>query len=73
MESHLIWTYFTGTEEDIKDFVEEWKSVFNIEVEVEIDTPKDPRENADSWYCQTWVTQEQIEEFNLLSDWIESN
>ena len=72
MEDNLIriWTYFTGTEEEVLDYAEEWYTEFGIDVLVEKDNAKDSRDDGKSWYCEAFVTQEQIEEFNLLSDWI---
>ena len=75
MEDTLIkvWTYFTGTEEEVLEFAKEWYAEFSIDVSVEADSPKDPLENGESWYCEAFVTQEQIDELNLLSDWIKCN
>ena len=76
MEDNLIrvWTYFSGTKEEAIAFAEEWYNEFGIDVLLEADTSIDTRVNgeSDSWYCEAFVTQEQIEELNLLSDWIKS-
>jgi hypothetical protein len=61
-----VWTYFDGTEEDVNDFVREWETLLgtNVTADLTIDS-----EGGDSWYCEAFVSQAQIDEFNMDEDW----
>lgn len=61
-----VWTYFVGTEEDVNDFTREWETLLGSKVTAEL-RPVPPK-NA-SWYCEAFVNQEQIDEFNMDEDW----
>ena len=61
-----VWTYFVGTEEDLNDFVREWETLLGRNVTTEL-RPVPPK-NA-SWYCEAFVSQAQIDEFNMDEDW----
>jgi hypothetical protein len=61
-----VWTYFDGTEEDVNDFVREWETLLGRNVTTEL-RPVPPK-NA-SWYCEAFVSQAQIDEFNMDEDW----
>ena len=61
-----VWTYFDGTEEDVNDFTREWETLLGSKVTAEL-RPVPPK-NA-SWYCEAFVNQEQIDEFNMDEDW----
>ena len=61
-----VWTYFVGTEEDVNDFTREWETLLGSNVTAEL-RPVPPK-NA-SWYCEAFVNQEQIDEFNMDEDW----
>jgi|LauGreDrversion4_2_1035121.scaffolds.fasta_scaffold311905_4 hypothetical protein len=60
-----VWTYFDGNDSDMTDFVREWETL--------LDTIVTADENFDndegSWYCEAFVTQAQIDEFNMDEDW----
>lgn len=60
-----VWTYFDGNDSDVADFVREWETL--------LDTIVTADENFDndegSWYCEAFVTQAQIDEFNMDEDW----
>jgi len=61
-----VWTYFDGTEEDVSDFVREWETLLgtNVTADLTIDS-----EGGDSWYCEAFVDQQQIDDFNMDEDW----
>jgi hypothetical protein len=61
-----VWTYFDGTEEDVNDFVRGWDTLLgaNVTADLTIDS-----EGEDSWYCEAFVSQAEIDEFNMDEDW----
>jgi hypothetical protein len=61
-----VWTYFVGTEEDVNDFTREWETLLGSKVTAEL-RPVPPKNS--SWYCEAFVNQEQIDEFNMDEDW----
>ena len=61
-----VWTYFLGTEEDVNDFTREWETLLGSKVTAEL-RPVPPKNS--SWYCEAFVNQEQIDEFNMDEDW----
>jgi hypothetical protein len=61
-----VWTYFDGTEEDVSDFVREWETLLGTNVTADLTIDSD---GADSWYCEAFVSQQQIDEFNMDEDW----
>jgi hypothetical protein len=61
-----VWTYFDGTEEDVNDFTREWETLLGTIVMADLTTNSD---GGDSWYCEAFVSQAQIDEFNMDEDW----
>jgi hypothetical protein len=62
MEKIRVWTFFDGTDEDVADFGREWETLLNTEFFCE--------ENGEGQYfCEVYVTQAQIDEFNMDEDW----
>ena len=61
-----VWTYFDGTASDVGDFVREWETLLDTIVTADLTSDSDGNE---SWYCEAFVTQEQIDEFNMDEDW----
>ena len=61
-----VWTYFVGTEEDVNDFTREWETLLGSKVTAEL-RPVPPKNS--SWYCEAFVNQEQIDEFNMDEGW----
>lgn len=61
-----VWTYFDGTEEDVNDFTREWETLLGTNVTADLTSNSD---GGDSWYCEAFVNQEQIDEFNMDEDW----
>ena len=61
-----VWTYFDGTEEDVNDFIREWETLLGTYVTADLTTDSD---GGDSWYCEAFVNQEQIDEFSMDQDW----
>lgn len=67
MENLLrVWTYFDGTASDVGDFVREWETLLDSIVTADLTSDGDGNE---SWYCEAFVTQAQIDEFNMDEDW----
>jgi hypothetical protein len=60
------WTYFDGTDEDVIDFIREWETL--LETSVSADLTSNP-EGKELWYCETFATQDQVEEFFMDRDW----
>jgi len=67
-ERVYVSTNFVGTKEDKEDFVREWETLLGIKLNswdlVNLGT-KD-----EYWSFSAYVTQEQVNEFNMESDWI---
>jgi hypothetical protein len=67
-ERVYVSTNFVGTKEDKEDFVREWETLLGIKMNswdlVNLGT-KD-----EHWSFSAYVTQEQVDEFNMDSDWI---
>lgn len=67
-ERVYVSTNFVGTKEDKEDFVREWETLLGIKLNswdlVNLGT-KD-----EYWSFSAYVTQEQVDEFNMESDWI---
>jgi hypothetical protein len=61
-----VWTYFDGTEEDVNDFVREWETLLGTNVTADLTIDSD---GGYSWYCEAFVSQAQIDEFNMDEDW----
>ena len=61
-----VWTYFDGTEEDVNDFIREWETLLGTNVTADLTINS---EGGESWYCEAFVNQEQIDEFNMDEDW----
>lgn len=61
-----VWTYFDGTEEDVNDFIREWETLLGANVTADLTSDS---EGNDSWYCESFVSQEQINEFSMDEDW----
>jgi hypothetical protein len=62
-----VWTYFNASEEtEVDEFTSEWSTLLGTEVTYDLDLSN---REEDSWYCETFVTQEQIDEFNMSEDW----
>jgi len=61
-----VWTYFDGTEEDVNDFTREWETLLGSNVSADLTSNS---EGGDSWYCEAFVSQAQIDEFNMDEDW----
>ena len=61
-----VWTYFDGTEEDVNDFTREWETLLGTNVTADLTIDSD---GGDSWYCEAFVDQQQIDEFNMDEDW----
>ena len=64
--STLAWTYFAGTNAEVRNFAEEWESLLGTEVSYDLTSNGSGDE---AWYCTASVTQEQIDEFNMDQDW----
>jgi len=62
-----VWTYFVGTEEDLKDFVREWETLLGTNVIADFEDKE--HDDNDSWHCEAFVSQAQIDEFNMDEDW----
>lgn len=62
-----VWTFFDGTEGDVDDFIREWETLLGTNVTADFIPPDS--EGGDSWYCEAFVNQEQIDEFNMDEDW----
>ena len=61
-----VWTYFNASEEtEVDEFTSEWSTLLGTEVTYDLAFWN----RGDSWYCETFVTQEQIDEFNMSEDW----
>ena len=61
-----VWTYFDGTEEDVNDFIREWETLLGTNVTADLTIDSD---GGGSGYCEAFVNQEQIDEFNMDEDW----
>ncbi len=62
-----VWTYFNASEEtEIEEFTSEWSTLLGTEVTYDLDLSNT---DEDSWYCETFVTQAKIDEFNMSEDW----
>ena len=61
-----VWTYFDGIEEDVNDFIREWETLLGTNVTADLTINS---EGGESWYCEAFVNQEQIDEFNMDEDW----
>jgi hypothetical protein len=61
-----VWTYFAGTNAEVRNFAEEWESLLGTEVSYDLTSNGSGDE---AWYCTASVTQEQIDEFNMDQDW----
>lgn len=61
-----IWTYFSGTEKQADEFVGEWEALLGKLVTADLTSNPNGEE---SWYCEAYVSQEQIDELNLNEDW----
>ena len=61
-----IWTYFDGTEEDVRGFKWEWETLLESEVSANLTSNS---EGCESWYLEAFVSQSQIDEFNIDEDW----
>lgn len=61
-----IWTYFNGTEKQADEFVGEWEALLGKLVTADLTSNPNGEE---SWYCEAYVSQEQIDELNLNEDW----
>lgn len=62
-----VWTYFNADgEAEVDEFTSEWGSLLGTQVTYDLDVNN---REEDSWYCETFVTQEQIDEFNMSEDW----
>jgi hypothetical protein len=62
-----VWTYFVGTEEDLNDFVREWETLLGTNVITDFEDKE--HDGNDSWHCEAFVSQAQIDEFNMDEDW----
>jgi hypothetical protein len=60
-----VWTYFDGDNSDMTDFVREWETLLGTIVTADVNFDND----EGSWYCEAFVTQAQIDEFNMDEDW----
>ena len=61
-----VWTYFDGTQSDVNDFTREWETLLGTNVTADLTSNSD---GGDSWYCEAFVSQAQIDEFNMDEDW----
>jgi hypothetical protein len=61
-----VWTYFNGTEKQVDEFVGEWEALLGKLVTADLTSNSAGEE---SWYCEAYVSQEQIDELNLNEDW----
>jgi hypothetical protein len=61
-----VWTYFDGTEDEADDFVRGWEEMLNVIVTADLTSNS---EGDESWYCEAFVSQAQIDEFNMGEDW----
>ena len=61
-----IWTYFNGTEKQVDEFVGEWEALLGKLVTADLTSNPNGEE---SWYCEAYVSQEQVDELNLNEDW----
>lgn len=61
-----VWTFFDGTEEDVNGFIIQWETLLETIVSADLTSNS---EGDESWYCEAYVTQEQIDEFNMDEDW----
>ena len=60
-----VWTRFIGTKGDVNDFTREWETLLGSNVTAE----RSLSSVAEDWYCEAFVNQEQIDEFNMDEDW----
>ena len=66
-----VCTHFLGTIADVDDFTFEWMSLLGSPVTAEL--KKDSMGAVKAWYCEAFVTKDQIESFDMKSDWIINN
>jgi hypothetical protein len=66
-----VCTHFLGTTADVDDFTFEWMSLLGSPVTAEL--KKDSMGAVKAWYCEAFVTKDQIESFDMKSDWIINN
>ncbi len=60
-------TNFTGDVEDAADFADEWSTLLGSPVQW---GRNNPVTSSDSWFFEAQVTQDQIDELDMESDWI---
>lgn len=66
-----VCTHFLGTAADVDDFTFEWMSLLGSPVTAEL--KKDSMGAVKAWYCEAFVTKDQIESFDMKSDWAINN
>jgi hypothetical protein len=68
MEMKNAWTYFIGFPEDAADFADEWSMLLGSRVEYKlVNNPLGP---LDTYRFEAQVTQEQVDEYDMNSDWV---
>jgi len=73
METKNAWTYFTGLPKDAADFADEWSLMLGSRVEYK--RVRKVFSSRLSKFLHTYrleaqVTQEQVDEYDMNSDWV---
>lgn len=68
METKNAWTYFIGLPEDAADFADEWSMLLGSRVEYKL--VNNPLGSLDTYRFEAQVTQEQVDEYDMNSDWV---
>lgn len=61
-----VWTHFAGKNKDLLEFMRYWDDLLGSKITAYF--PNKPK-GEEFWYCEAFVTQEQIDEFSMDQDW----
>ena len=68
MEMKNAWTYFFGDAEDAEGFAYEWSVLLGSRVECKL--VRNDFSSLDTYRFEAQVTQEQVDEYDMNSDWV---